>query len=270
MTTSLNGKTALVTGASRGIGAFIARSLAVRGARVVLTARTGDKLERVARSIRDRGGDAVCVQADVTDETDRVNLIKRARQAFERVDVLVNNAGVEEIVGYEWHKPESIQQLLDVNLAAPLLLARQLLPGMLERGSGHIVNVASLAGRTGMPYGAVYAASKGGLAQWSLSLRAELADRGIGVSLVSPGFVADAGMFARQRVTPPSSLGASRPPAVARAVVRAIDTNAAEIVVNSRPARILMGLEAVAPGVAGRLGDRLGLVGFLKSIATRQ
>ncbi|HET7371492.1 MAG TPA: SDR family oxidoreductase [Gammaproteobacteria bacterium] len=264
---SLQNKTALVTGASQGIGPFIARALSAEGARVVLTARSIDKLEGVVRSIRERGGEAIAVQADITDDTARANLVKRARIEFERIDVLVNNAGVDDIVHYEWQKPEEIRSLLEVNLLAPLLLTRQILPDMLERGDGHIVNIASLAGRTGMPYAVAYAASKAGLAQWSLSLRAELAERGVRVSLVSPGFVTDAGLFARRDKQAPSGLGTSRPTQVARAVAKVLETNAAEIVVNPRPARLLMGLEAVAPQLATRVAGRLGLVEFLRSLA---
>jgi short-subunit dehydrogenase len=234
---------------------------------VVLAARSIDKLEDVARSIRDRGGEAISVQADITDDTARGNLVKRARIEFDRIDILVNNAGVDDIVQYEWQKPEEIRGLLEVNLLAPLLLTRQILPDMLERGDGHIVNISSLAGRTGMPYAVAYAASKAGLAQWSLSLRTELADRGVKVSIVSPGFVGDAGVFARRKKNPPGSLGTSRPTQVARAVIKALETNAAEIVVNPRPARLLMGLQAVSPELAARVADRLGLVAFLRSLA---
>ncbi|HET6726280.1 MAG TPA: SDR family oxidoreductase, partial [Gammaproteobacteria bacterium] len=261
--------TALVTGASDGLGAYIARALAVEGARVVLAARSADKLESVARSIRERGGEAISVQADVTDETARANLVKRARIEFERIDILVNNAGVEDIVCYEWQRPEDIRRLIEVNLLAPLLLARQILPDMLERGDGHIVNLASLAGRTGMPYGAVYAATKSGLTKWSLSLRTELADRGVRVSVISPGFVADAGMFARRETSPPAGLGVSRPTQVARAVIKALETNAAEIIVNPRPARLLTGLEALSPQLATRVAERFGLVSFLRGIARK-
>lgn len=265
----LKGKTAIITGASRGIGAFIARAVSTEGARVVLTARSVDKLEGVAQAIRERGGEVIAVQADITDDTARSNLVKRARLEFERIDILINNAGVEDIVHYEWQQPEEIRRLIEVNLIAPMLLTRKVLPDMLERGSGHIVNVASLAGRTGMPYGSAYAASKGGLARWSLSLRAELAGRGVDVSLISPGFVTDSGMFARRDATPPSGLGASHPTQVARAVVRALQTHAAEIVVNSRPARLLMAADAISPKLAARLTERLGFVRFLKGLARK-
>lgn len=266
---SLQGKTAVITGASQGIGAFIARAVSAEGARVVLTARSADKLEEVARAIRDRGGDVISVPADITDDTARSNLVKRARIEFERVDVLINNAGVEDIVHYEWQKPDEIRRLIEVNLLAPMLLTRTVLPDMLERGSGHIVNIASLAGRTGMPYGSVYAASKAGIARWSLSLRAELADRGIDVSLISPGFVTDAGMFARRETAPPSALGSSHPTQVSRAVIQALRSGAAEIVVNSRPARLLMAADAISPNFAARLADRLGFVRFLKGLARK-
>lgn len=264
---SLKNRTAIVTGASQGIGTFIAQALAVEGARVVLTARSGDKLESIARGIRERGGEAICVQADVTDDTARANLVKRARIEFERIDILVNNAGVEDIVQYEWQKPDVVRRLIDVNLLAPMLLVRQILPDMLERGCGHIVNVASLAGRTGMPYGAVYSGSKAGLIQWSLSLRAELAGRGVSVSAVSPGFVADTGMFARRNASPPANIGVSRPTQVARAVVEAIRKDAAEIVVNPRPVRVFMALQTISPQFAQRLANKVGLIDFLQGLA---
>jgi short-subunit dehydrogenase len=266
---SLTRKTAVITGASQGIGAFIAKALAVEGARVVLAARNLDKLGEVARAISDRGGEAICVQADITDDTARSNLVKRARLEFDRVDILVNNAGVEDIVEYETQDADNIRRLIEVNLLAPMLLTRAILPAMLERRFGHIVNIASLAGRVGMPYGSVYAGSKGGLARWSLSLRAELAGRGVDVSLISPGFVADAGMFARRETPPPKALGACRPQQVADAVVRAIKTNAPEIIVNPKPARLLMAIEAVSPRLATQLADRLGLIGFVRGLARK-
>lgn len=262
---SLSSRSAILTGATGGIGGHIARRLAAEGVRLVLSGRSHDQLEALARELR--GSEIEIVAADITDATDRSNLLKRARSRFGPVDILINNAGYEEIVAYERQAPEGIERLLDVNVLAPMLLTRAALPEMLEHGRGHIVNMASLAGRTGMPYGAVYAGTKGALAEWSLSLDAEIAPRGVRCSVICPGFVSEVGMFARKQRTAPGSLGTSTPYAVADAVVTAIRAGKNEIVVNPRPARLLMMLKAASPRALANVGRWLGLVAFLESIA---
>ncbi len=263
----LAARSVILTGATGGIGGHIARRLAAEGAHLVLSGRSHEQLEALARELR--GSEVEIVAADITDATDRSNLLKRARARFGPVDILINNAGYEEIVAFERQQPAGIERLLEINVLAPMLLTRAALPEMLEHGRGHIVNMASLAGRTGMPYGAVYAGTKGALAEWSLSLDAEIAPRGVRSSVICPGFVSEAGMFARKEREAPGTLGTSSPQAVAAAVVAAIRDGKNEIVVNPKPVRVLMMLKAASPRAVAWIGRRLGLVAFLESIARR-
>ncbi|HEX5303345.1 MAG TPA: SDR family oxidoreductase [Streptosporangiaceae bacterium] len=181
----LSGEIAIVTGASSGIGAATARELGRRGATVVLTARRVSLLEAQARSVREAGGEAVAIPADIADGTEIRLLAERTIERFGRVDVLVNNAGAF------WMKPlalspaEQIAHLAQVNLLGAMLLTRAVLPGMLERRHGAIITVGSLSGRVAME--PLYSATKYGLRGFSLALRRQLAGTGISVSLVSPG-----------------------------------------------------------------------------------
>jgi short-subunit dehydrogenase len=181
--------------------------------------------------------------------------------------VLINNAALEELGSFAEQDPAVMERVLATNLMAPMLLTREVLPDMLARKRGHIVNIASLAGRTGMPFGAVYSGSKGGLAEWSLSLAAELSGSGVAVSVICPGFVDGTGMFSRKQTPAPKSLGVSHPEDVARAVLRVLETRKLEVVVNPKPVRLLMALRALSPETAVAVARRLGLLDFLKRIA---
>lgn len=264
---TLKDQVVIVTGASQGLGTYIVRALAQAGATLILAARSRDKLEAFAGELGAQGTRVLAVPCDVTREADRAVLVQRSLETFGHIDVLVNNAGIEELCAYAEQDPASVARIIETNLTAPLLLGRAVLPQMLARKHGHIVNIASLAGRTGMPFGAAYAASKGGLAEGSLSLAAELRGSGVAVSVICPGFVDGTGMFARKQRNAPGALGVSRPEAVAKAVLTALRRGDVEIVVNPKPVRLLMALRALAPGLALRLAERLGLVAFLKSLA---
>src|SRR5579885_1687475 len=175
---SLTGKHIVLTGASQGLGAVMAQTLAAEGADLLLAARSADKLAEVAKGLGP--GTRVLTQpTDVTQAADRASLIARARSEFGHIDVLINNAGVEDLGVYAEQDPSVLRRIIETNLLAPMLLAREVLPEMLARRSGHLVNIASLAGRTGMPFGAAYSGSKGGLAEWSISLAAEIRDSGV-------------------------------------------------------------------------------------------
>lgn len=264
---SLQGLNAVLTGASSGIGPYIARALGAEGLNLLLAARTTEKLETLAEELRMNGVNVEVATTDVTDEDQRRNLPRRARSAFGQIDVLINNAGYEEVVPFHKQDPGRIRKVIETNLVAPMLITREALPNMLERGKGHIINIASLAGRLGMPFAAVYAASKGGLAEWSLSLGAELEGTGVDVSVICPGFVGEAGMFARKDRKAPATLKEARPQDVARAVIDALRTRKPEIMVTGAPVRPLMALRAVAPTSITRLAKRLGWIDFLRSIA---
>src|SRR5437868_13555204 len=156
-------KTALITGTSRGIGPYIARAMANAGYNLVLTSRSAREVEDLATELRTGGFSAVAVPADITDSGDLERMVRVAQSEFLPIDVLVNNAGGDpqrEFDQMSWAENERIFRL---NVLAPMELTYRLLPGMLEQGNGHIVNISSLAGRIGFPYTESYAAAKDGL-----------------------------------------------------------------------------------------------------------
>jgi short-subunit dehydrogenase len=185
VTPALTGEVAIVTGASSGIGAATARELGRRGATVVLAARRVGLLEAQVRSIREVGGEAIAIPADMADGSDVTMLAERTFAAFGRVDVLVNNAGAFWSTSLASSSPDQIARLAQVNLIGAMLLTRAVLPGMLERRHGAIISVGSLSGRVAME--PLYSATKYGLRGFSLALRRQLTGTGISVSLVSPG-----------------------------------------------------------------------------------
>lgn len=182
---ALAGRTALVTGASRGIGAAVARQLAAAGARVVLLARSEDALRALSDAI---GANAVAVPCDLTapGATDAV-LAALARLGVDAPDILVNNAGAFVVRPAHETSVEAFRELLELNLTVPFGLVRALLPAMRQRGTGHLVTIGSIADRVAFPGNAAYAASKFGLRALHEVLRAELKGTGVRVSLVSPG-----------------------------------------------------------------------------------
>lgn len=186
---ALNGKTALVTGAGRGIGSAIARQLARAGCKLVLTARSLPRLQEVQETIVKAGGVAAIVGADLTRDDDVDRVVVEARRTFGGVDYLINNAGWGKRAAVVRAKVEDIDQTLRLNLRAPILLARQLVPAMIERGEGAVINIGSVSGRSGEADGAAYSASKFGLIGFTQSLYEEVREHGIKVSVILPGFV---------------------------------------------------------------------------------
>lgn len=182
----LAGARIVVTGASRGIGAALATELAARGARVVLVARSAEPLEKLAAEL---GGEAF--PADLTDAAAIEPLVRRI-EAEGPIDGLVNNAGVDLTGALVALPADAIAQLLAINLCAPILLSRAVIPEMLHRGRGHIVNVSSLAGTNALPGLAPYSASKAGLSHFTAGLRAELKGTPITTTLVQIGAVESA------------------------------------------------------------------------------
>jgi short-subunit dehydrogenase len=260
----LEGRTVLVTGASRGLGTSIAALLATRGAKLVLVARSAEGLERAAATIRSGGGTAVVVPADLSLPDAAERLAEAATAAAGPIDAVVNNAGVECIHRFSEIDPEAIRKVLWLNLELPMRLTRALLPGMLARGHGHVVNISSLAGLATSAHHYVYSASKFGLVGFTRSLRASLRAEGktVSASVVCPGFVSGEGMFADASrgfgVTAPARLGASTPDQVAWAVLRAIVSDLPEVVVNPAPVRPLLALGALSPRLTEWLSPKFG------------
>jgi short-subunit dehydrogenase len=176
----------LITGASTGIGAAAARRFAAEGARLVLAARGREALDTLAAELREIGHDVEVVPTDVADMAAMRRLVARAVEWGGRLDVLVNNAGVNHRGALELQTPEQLAQLVQVNLTAPIVLSRMALPH-LQAQRGAIVNVASLAGRIPVVHEATYSATKFGLRAFSLALTEELRAVGVRVSVVSPG-----------------------------------------------------------------------------------
>jgi short-subunit dehydrogenase len=179
----LRGRRVLITGASRGIGDALARRFAGAGARVAVVARSMDAIEKLAADV---GGTAH--RADLADPAQVATLIDRVEEDAGPVDVLVNNAGTSPTGGavQDWSSAE-IEQIYRVNLISPAELCRQVIPGMLRRGGGHIVNVSSLAGVSVFPGLAAYASTKSGLTQFTAGLRADLKNLPIGATVVELG-----------------------------------------------------------------------------------
>lgn len=230
----IRGMTALVTGATGGLGAAIARGLADQGADLVVSGRRADVLDRIATEV---GGRAVVADLAEPEQVDRL-----ADEAAD-VDVLIANAALPasgELLDYS---PEEIDRALAVNLRAPIVLARLLARRMVERGNGQLVFMGSMAGKAATPATSLYNAAKFGLRGFAHALRQDLHGTGVGVSVVQPGFVRDAGMFAESGATLPTGIGTVRPDAVVDGVLRAIRRDLGEV--NVAPVA-LRGLGAVA------------------------
>ena len=270
---NLEGKVALVTGASKGLGVQIARALAREGVHLVLAARSEALLGEACRVATELGVKAIAVPVDLAKRESLERLATRAEQTFGRVDLLINNAGVLHTSDFATIDPAAIEETLSVNLRAPMLLSRRVMPGMIARGEGHIVNISSVAGLGGAAYVESYAATKHALVGFTRSLRLTLQAEGhpIGASVVCPGFVPDTGMFHDSMratgATMPSRFGLANAEDVARAVVRAIRRDEPEIVVNSLPVRPIVLLLTLFPSLAGPIARVTGIGDVCRDMA---
>lgn len=250
--TELAGARALVTGAYGGLGRAIARALRAEGADLVITGRKADALERAAAEV-----DAQAIVADLAVRDDTARIMREAG----RLDVLVANAAVPADGDLAEWTPDQIYRALEVNLASPIAMTQALLPGFRERGSGHLVYISSMAGKVPSKGAALYSATKFALRGFAGALRADLAGTGIGCSIVFPGFVRDAGMYAETGATPPFGMRTVPPEAVAAAVVKAIRSNRAEsdVAPLTIKAGALIGsmMPAMAASIQGRIGNGL-------------
>ena len=260
----LRGKHIVITGASRGLGPYLARALAGRGANLSLTARSADALKAVAAETAALGVQATAIPCEITDPVGGDRLRQQAMAANGPIDNLINNAGMEWVSRYTSMTPEYIEGMIQTNLVAPLILSRLVLPGMLERGCGHLVMMSSLGGKKGSPYSATYAATKAGLIEWTSGIREEVRGSGVSASVICPGFVAAAGMFAEYGKQAPKISGETTPAKVADAVLRAIAHDVPEIVVNPGPKRLLSIANAVSPSATTWLLRKFGIYEFYR------
>ncbi len=258
---NVQGRTALITGATGGLGQAIARSLAARGASLMLTGRN----EEVLTAIADELG-AQALPFDLAKSRD----VKQLADAAAECEILVCYAGLPGSGHITTFSVREIDRVIAVNLQAPMVLARLCGEQMMERKSGHIVFISSMAGKIASAGGSVYSAAKFGLRGFAFGLREDLHSHNVGVSCISPGFVRDAGMFHEARGDVPGYVGTSSPQDVCSAVIKAIEHNRAEITVAPLPVRAAGTVAAISPTLISRVQRRFGAKGIADRLAAGQ
>jgi short-subunit dehydrogenase len=263
----LAGQTVLLTGASGGLGTYMAQAFAARKVKLALVAHPGIDLEGLRKSVADSGAEAVALTSDLRDPALRREMLAAVRSRLGPIDILVNAAGVEFNSAYHYLREDQIGEVLSVNLEAPMILSRLVLPEMLERRRGHIVNISSLAGKAGPAFQEPYAASKAGLVAFTQSLRATYGGSGVSASVIVPGFV-EAGIYARLKAksgcAAPAMLAGCSPAKVADAVLRSIEGDVPEIIVNRYPIRPVLALSALSPRLGAWINARIGVNDFFR------
>jgi short-subunit dehydrogenase len=266
-------QTAIVTGASRGVGPHIARALAARGIQVVLAARCVLELDRVARTIADAGGRAFPVGTDVADPQALRRLVDEAQRLAGPIDIVVNNAGGDLQREFHQLRLDDIDITVRLNLTSAIELTRLALPSMLRRRRGHIVNISSLAGWVSFPHTEAYAAAKHGLLAFTRVFRADYRARGISASTLILSAVLGDGLGERTLVelgVKPSMMAkrtAISPEDVARAVVRAIEHDQGEVVVGRGPAGLLRHILDLFPSLGPHMNAKVGITELMNRVA---
>ena len=266
---TLTGKVVLLTGASGGIGLFIARALAKEQAIVVSVSRSKEGLERTCAEVESAGGRGISIPFDISKLEELPTLVEQIHQLAGSIDILINNAAIEKYRPFQNYTLEDTQSILTTNLMAPIELTRLVLPSMIEKNSGHIVNISSLAGKKGAPYNSIYSASKAGLIMWSDALRQELANTNLGVSVVCPGYTA-AGMFIELGISPSSAGRVAEPTEVANAVLQSIKQNQEEVILDGLGSRLLYAMTQLSPQFGDTAFQLLGVVERNQSCAEKQ
>jgi short-subunit dehydrogenase len=252
----------LLTGATGGLGQAIARTLAGKGAKLVLTGRRLDVLEPLASELPE----ARALAVDLSDPQEVDRLLSDAGD----VDILIANAALPGSGLLESFTVEQIDTALEVNLRAPIVMAHALAPTMAARGQGHLLFMSSLSGKATTAGSSIYNATKFGLRGFAGALRAELRPRGVGVSTVFPGFIREAGMFAESGVKLPPGVGTRTPQDVADAVVSAIERNRGEVDVAPLGLRLGSTFSGIAPEISAKVTRKMGGEKLSASLATAQ
>ncbi len=248
----------LLTGATGGLGDAIARELHGRGAQLILTGRRMEVLEAQAAELGARA-----LAADLGNRADVDRLLREAGE----VDILVANAALPGTGRLDDFSIEEIDRTLEVNLRSPIAMAQALAPAMARRGAGHLLFVSSLSGKAATSLSSLYNATKFGLRGFALGLRPELRAQNVGVSVVCPGFIRDAGLFASSGAKLPPGVGTRSPQDVARAVAEAIERNRAEVDVAPLSLRLGTVIAGAAPGIAATFTRKTGGDKLATSIA---
>lgn len=255
------GSKVLLTGATGGIGAALARAFHAKGAELVLSGRRVDVLTPLASELGARA-----VAADLSQRAD----VERLAAAAADVEILVANAALPASGQLLALSQQQIDTMLEVNLNAPIALVRAMAPAMVSRRRGHIVLMSSLSGKAAAPASSIYSATKFGLRGFAHGARADLRGTGVGVSVIMPGFVRDAGMFADAGIKLPPGVGTSSPEEVAAAVITAIERNRGEVAVAPLGMRIGANVAAVAPDLAAAAQRLMGGAKVAEHLSERQ
>ena len=262
-------QTALLTGASGGLGTYIARALAAYGINQALVAFPGKDLPPLKEELERNGMSASDLVADLRLKEERQRIVDEVSKTFGQIDILINNAGVEFTAPYHALSEDDITSVIEVNLEAPMHLTRLVIPHMLERGSGHIVSMSSLAGKAGPAYQEPYAATKSGLIAFTMALRESYFRSGVSASVICPGFI-EAGIYARIKeesgCSAPALMGTSPPEKVGRAVIRAIQNDIPQVIINPYPVRPILALSEISPRLGAWIARAMGASKFFKRV----
>lgn len=266
-----HGEVVLITGGSRGLGLALARRFASQGCRIAICARDRDELERARADLQGRGADVIALPCDVTRRSEVEQMIQQINARFERIDILVTNAGVIQVGPIESAVIEDFEDAMNVMFWGTVYPTLSLLPSMLERNRGHIVNITSIGGKVGVPHLLPYSSAKYAATGFSEGLRAELTRTGVRVTTIAPGLMrtgsynaamfkgdheAEAAWFSVSSSVPGLTMSADR---AARQIVNAVSRGTSEKVL-TLPASMLARLHGVAPGV---VETAMGLAGAL-------
>ena len=243
----LHGRRALLTGATGGLGRAIAKALAARGASLVLSSRKAEELGQLAGSLPGIGH--ATVVCDLAEDGAALALLEQAGD----VDALIANAALPASGRLESFSPDQLGRALRVNLESPVRMTRELLPRWQEQNCGHFVFISSIAGFAVAPRESLYAATKFALRGFALNLREDLRGSGVGASVITPGVIRDAGMYADSGAAPPLGFGTSTPEQVGKAVIRVIEHNKSEICVAPLGQRAITRFAMLAPEMFGRV-----------------
>lgn len=241
------GKKVLLTGATGGIGRSIADTLAAASAEVIVSGRSAEALQELVDGLPGSGHSVLASDLGVPGAAQKL-----ADEAG-AVDVLVANAALPSTGRITELTDQQVARMLRINLEAPILLAQALLPGMLERRQGKLVMIGSLAGKAGSPRSSIYNATKFGLRGFVFGLAADLAGSGVSATLVAPGFVREAGMFADSGADAPPGLGTTTPEKVSAAVLKSVDSNRIEIAVAPLVQRTMAHVGLISPHISRRV-----------------
>ena len=250
----IQGKRVLVSGATGGLGRAIAQELAQEGATLVLSSRKEEELEQLARSLPGGESRHDVIVADLAKAGAGEKLIREAGD----LDAMVANAGLPGVGAIEKMPKQELTRTMRVNLEAPILMARELAPKLVEKGAGQIVFITSLNSKAATPKTSIYCATKFGLRGFALALREDLHRKDVGVSLVSPGFIRDAGMFHDTGAKAPPGVGTTPVKQVGEAVVKAIRRNLSEVEPATRRLRLATAIAHFSPDLAARVQRRGG------------